>query len=545
MQVGTQIGPYKIISLLGHGGMGEVYRARDVRLNRDVAVKVLPKEFASDAWRLRRFEKETKALAALNHPNVLTIHDVGVHEGEPYLVSELLRGRTLREELGGEDSAALPLRKAVEYGMQIAQGLAAAHAKGAVHRDLKPENIYVTPDGRVKILDFGLAKLRENRQPDSPQRGLPQGSTIVIEADDVINTTAPGMVMGTPGYMSPEQVRGDPVDQRTDIFAFGCVFYEMLTGLRAFPGNTPVESMNATLKEAPAELGTINPKLPLSLGRVVERCLEKEPDNRFQTANDLAFALEQAGSREVGIPAQRVPQPASWKRPTASVVAALIVAGCIWVLTESGWRSKSSENSSRGPSASLASSIKSVAVLPFVNMSADNENEYLSDGITEELLNSLTKVKGLRVPGRGSCFAFKGKTGQEVLKEMGEKLRVNAVVEGSVRKAGNQLRIAAQLISVGDGFEMWSEEYDRDVTNIFVVQSDIAGRVASALQVQLGVEQTSALAKKPTENPEAYRLYLLGRYHFAKVTQMGWSNSLRYFNQALERVLKMGHFNHK
>src|ERR1043165_1375250 len=282
MHSGTRIGPFEISLAIGAGGMGEVFRARDTRLNRDVAIKVLPKDFVSDADRLRRFEQEAKTLAALNHPNVLTIHDAGVHQGAPYLVSELLEGRTLREEING---GALPVRKATEYALQIAHGLAAAYSKQIIHRDLKPENIFVTKEGRVKILDFGLAKLRVNPKSEIGNLKSPDMPT-------VINTT--GIVLGTPAYMSPEQVRGESADHRSDIFAFGCVLYEMLSGTRAFRRNTPVESMNAVLNDAPPELSTTHLNIPPALGRIVERCLEKQSDNRFQSAKDLAFALEGA-----------------------------------------------------------------------------------------------------------------------------------------------------------------------------------------------------------------------------------------------------------
>ncbi len=293
--IGSSLNQYQITASIGAGGMGEVFRARDTRLNRDVAIKVLPKDFAADADRQRRFEQEAKTLAALNHPNILTIHDAGVHEGAPYLVSELLRGQTLREVLGNSTTTALPVRKATEYAQQIAQGLAAAHGKGVVHRDLKPENIFVTQDGRVKILDFGLAKLRANPKSEIRNPKSVEAATIRIDADAIINTTQPGMVLGTPAYMSPEQVRGELADHRADIFAFGCVLYEMLSGTRAFRRDTPVASMNAVLSEEPPELSASQSTVSPTLERIVRRCLEKQPDRRFQTASDLAFALEVAG----------------------------------------------------------------------------------------------------------------------------------------------------------------------------------------------------------------------------------------------------------
>ena len=299
MNTGSKLGPYEIAHLLGEGGMGAVFRARDTRLNRDVAVKVLPKDFAADADRLRRFEQEAKTLATLNHPNILTIHDAGVHQGAPYLVSELLEGRTLREEMNG---VALPVRKATDYALQIAHGLVAAHGKGVIHRDLKPDNLFVTKDGRVKILDFGLAKLRsadaQIRVKDSPGDGPAdvgirapdaEASTQVQPAAD---STEPGRVMGTPSYMAPEQVRGARVDHRSDIFSFGCVLYEMASGQRPFKRDSKIEIMNAILKDEPPDLAESKPDLPSAFVRIVQRCLEKEPERRFQSASDLAFALE-------------------------------------------------------------------------------------------------------------------------------------------------------------------------------------------------------------------------------------------------------------
>src|SRR5499426_2146111 len=278
LATGTRFGPYEIISPLGAGGMGEVYRARDTRLGRDVAVKVLPSLFAADEQRLLRFEQEACAAGALNHPNILAIHDVGKHDGSSYVVSELLEGETLRERMAG---TALPQRKAIEYSLQIARGLAAAHEKGIVHRDLKPDNIFITNDGRVKILDFGLAKLT---QPDGNQS---QTDVPTRRVD-----TDPGVVMGTVGYMSPEQLKGRPVDQRSDIFSFGCILYEMLSGRRAFHGESSAETMSAILREDPAELSDTNKNISPALERLVNHCLEKNPESRFHSASDLAFALE-------------------------------------------------------------------------------------------------------------------------------------------------------------------------------------------------------------------------------------------------------------
>jgi serine/threonine protein kinase len=308
--IGTHFGQYQITALLGAGGMGEVFRARDTRLNREVAIKLLPKAFAADAERLRRFEQEAKSLAALNHPNVLTVYDAGLHEGTPYLVSELLEGQTLRELLAGSNKAPLPLRRATDYALQIAHGLSAAHSKGIIHRDLKPENVFITKDGRVKILDFGLAKLTPVAA--DVRRLTSSGVCPTVPADKVSLLTSaatePGLVLGTPAYMSPEQVRGEPADHRSDIFAFGCVLYEMLTGAGAFRRDTPVQSMNAVLSEEPVEVSAGGDNLPPALERLLQRCLEKPPERRFQTASDLAFAIETAGAVS----------SASWKRLSSS-----------------------------------------------------------------------------------------------------------------------------------------------------------------------------------------------------------------------------------
>ncbi|MGH9523732.1 MAG: serine/threonine-protein kinase, partial [Terriglobales bacterium] len=284
LAAGTNLGPYEILSPLGAGGMGEVYKARDSRLDREVAIKVLPTAVAGDADRLQRFQAEARAVAALDHPNILQLHDIGEHEGAPYLVCELLDGQSLREAL---DAGGIGQRKAIEYGCRIADGLAAAHDKGIVHRDLKPENIFVTTEGRVKILDFGLAKLRRTQQAAAAGLDVTQDGPSFQGA-----RTTPGLVLGTAGYMSPEQVRGKEVDARTDIFSFGAVLYEMLSGRRAFRGETSVETMNAILKEDPQELTATGLSVSPAVDRVVRRCLEKKPDERFQSARDLAFSLD-------------------------------------------------------------------------------------------------------------------------------------------------------------------------------------------------------------------------------------------------------------
>jgi len=532
--IGSSLNQYRITASIGAGGMGEVFRARDTRLNRDVAVKVLPKDFAADAVRLRRFEQEARTLAALNHPNVLTVFDTGVHDDAPYLVSELLEGKTLRETMNG---GALPVRKAADYALQIAQGLAAAHGKSIVHRDLKPDNIFVTNDGRVKILDFGLAKLKAPVAADvrrltsksAEESNPPHVGSYKDESPTLLNTTEPGMVLGTPAYMSPEQVRGEPADHRADIFAFGCVLYEMLSGTRAFRRNTAVESMNAVLNHPPPELSTTHPNVPAALERIVERCLQKQPDNRFQSTQDLAFALAEIASPRPAALKERIPEQRTWMRP---VLMATLVALGTWLFVKFSSSTNPPTSASKNVSVLPAELQKSIAVLPFVNMSADKDNEYFSDGITEDILNALARTPGLRVAARTSAFSFKGRN--ETVQRIGDALKVGVVLEGSVRRAGNQLRITAQLINVADGFHLWSDTFDRKAEDVFAIQTEVAQRVQEALKVKLLAGSSNATLAG-TDNLEAYDLYLRGRHFWNQRTGADLERAVSFFQQATEK----------
>src|SRR2546430_9215879 len=390
---GTKLGRYEIRSKLGEGGMGEVYLARDTQLGRDVAVKVLPSTYSGDSDRLHRFEQEACAAGALNHPNILVIHHIDTHEGAPYIVSELLEGETLRQRMSG---TALAQRRVIDYASQIAHGLAAAHEKGIVHRDLKPDNIFITKDGRVKILDFGIAKLT---QPDGnlSQTEIP---TRRVETD-------PGVVMGTVGYMSPEQVKGRPVDHRSDIFSFGAILYEMLSGRRAFHGESAAETMSAILKEDPPDLSDTNQNVSPALERLVNHCLEKNPQERFHSASDLAFALETANAKlTVSSPGLSTASPSSSaeyivtgiKRHKISVLLGLLVLAIAIAGLASYLHVRNSEIA-----------IESIAVLPFANQNHDPDTEYLSDGLTESIINSLTQFSNLRGILRNSAFRFNGK----------------------------------------------------------------------------------------------------------------------------------------
>ena len=452
LSAGKKIGPYEILAPLGAGGMGEVYRARDTRLGREVAVKVLPALSAGSAEAMQRFEREAQAVAALSHPNVLSLHDFGNEDGASYAVMELLEGETLRERLS---AAAIPPRKAVDYAQQMARGLAAAHDRGIVHRDLKPDNVFLTRDGIVKILDFGLARPADVH---SSSGSGSQGSL-----------TASGTVVGTPGYMSPEQIRGKPVDQRSDLFALGVILYEMLTGVRAFQGENAVETMMAVLQtDPPLSAGR---GVPPELSEIVLHCLEKSPEDRFQSARDLAFALQR--------------EPSS---PKAGPGASATISGA-------------------NPSLDA-----SIAVLPFRNMSTGADAEYFSDGMTEEIINALAGIEALQVASRTSAFAFKGKDTD--IRQIGRDLGVRTVLEGSVRQAGQRLRITAQLIDVSNGYHLWSERFDREMQDVFAVQDEIALAIAAALKVRLLPAQESSLVEPGTRDIEAYNRYLKGRYFF-------------------------------
>ncbi len=505
---GSRLGPYEIVSPLGAGGMGEVYRAKDPRLGREVAIKVLPASFSQDPDRLRRFEQEARAASALNHPNILTIHDVGTHGGEPYVVSELLEGETLRERLGG---SALSARKAVDYGIQTAEGLAAAHEKGIVHRDLKPENLFLTKDGRVKILDFGLAKLTRPEVPSGPQTEVPTATA----------GTEPGLVMGTVGYMSPEQVRGQAADHRSDIFAFGAILYEMLTGKRAFHRVSAADTMSAILKEDPPDLSQTNRDIPLGLERVVRHCLEKNPEQRFHSAHDLAFDLEAlsdvstptpaaAGLRAMTRPRARI---LLWAAGLAAALAAL-AAAVLWLRPGAG-------------------AIDSLAVLPFVNAGGDPNAEYLSDGITESLINSVSQIPGIKVVSRASAFHYKGK--DVGARTVGRELGVRAVLTGRIVQRGDALSIRAELVDARDDTHLWGEQYNRRLSDILAVQEEIARDISGKLRQRLTGEEKKRLTKRYTENAEAYGLYLKGRYHWNKRTGEGIQKGIGYFQQAIEK----------
>ncbi|HYN07778.1 MAG TPA: protein kinase [Vicinamibacterales bacterium] len=487
LTAGTRLGVYEIIIALGAGGMGEVYRARDPKLKREVAVKVLPEEFAADPERLARFKREALAMAALSHPNLLAIHDFGDTEGRPYVVMELLEGRTLRERL---TAGPLPVRKALDCALQIAKGLTAAHAKGIVHRDLKPANVFIGRDDHVKILDFGLAKQ------------LPIGDSSQVETALDLEATKRGTVFGTPGYMSPEQVYGKHVDQRSDLFSFGCVMYEMLSGRRAFQGESAVDILHATLRDSPVNLSTLV-DAPQPTIRLVSRCLEKGPEDRFQSARDLAFAIDGAiaaqGSRPSEAAAGDRKKP-HWRRVALACVAAALLAASWWAI----WAVRPETTPQPAVTSNAADAARGIAVLPFENIGAPAE-AYFASGVSEEVTAQLSQISLFRVMSRTAVSRFPG--GAKDLAEMHRQLGIAAALTGSVRHAGGRVRISVQLVSAPGGETLWSQQYDRAAGDVFAVQTDVALQVAQALQTALKIEEWARLQRLPTENAAAADLY--------------------------------------
>jgi eukaryotic-like serine/threonine-protein kinase len=511
---GTRLGPYEIAHAIGSGGMGDVYRARDTRLDRDVAVKVLPERFLRDVDARMRFEREAKAIAALTHPNILAIHDYGSTEEAAYSVTELLEGQTLRKRL---HEGPLSWRKVVEIAAAIADGLAAAHAKGIVHRDLKPENIFLTDDGRVKILDFGLAQLKR-QEPTNAELDPATIPTAPMKTD-------PSAIMGTAGYMAPEQLRGEEVDATTDIFALGAVMYEMATGKQAFIRATVIDSLSAILTDTPDVFAVSERMIPFELARVIQRCLEKNRAERFQSARDLAFALRAIGTATnlaFEAPAARRRRAIFWG--VALAVAVLLTIASFFVLRE--------DFDVRSPIARPARQVRAIAILPFVNATQDPEAEYLSDGLTETLINTLAQVPGLRVMSRTSVFHYKGKAADP--QQVGRELNVNSVVAGRVEEVGGRLVVSAELINARDSSLIWGNRYEIERADLFAVQQSIAGEIARTLRVQVGGREQQILSKRPTSDPRAYELYLKGRFQWNKRNAEGLYKAIEFFNQAIE-----------
>ena len=514
---GTRLGPYEIVAAIGSGGMGDVYRARDTRLERDVAVKVLPERFVRDAEARTRFEREAKAVAALTHPNILAIHDYGSTDEAAYSVTELLEGQTLRRRM---HEGPIPWRKAVEIGAALADGLAAAHAKGIVHRDLKPENIFLTADGRVKILDFGLAQLKR-LEPTSEEIDASTIPTAPLKTD-------PSSIMGTAGYMAPEQLRGEEVDGTTDIFALGSVLYEMATGKPAFIRATVIDSLSAILTDTPDVFAVSERMIPFELARVITRCLEKNRAERFQSASDLASSLRAIStSTNLSFEApEDKTRRMRWVAGLLIVLAILTAAAVIWS------RRVASSGDTGFAQRLVRSKTRSLAILPFVNATGDKEAEYLSDGVTETLINTLAQVPGVRVMSRTSVFHYKDKPADPL--RVGRELNVSSVVVGRIEEVGGKLVVSAELIDAKDGTLNWGNRYEIARSDLFPVQQSIAAEIARTLRLQLGGREQQLLKKQQTRDPRAYELYLKGRFQWNKRNADGLYKAIDFFNQAIE-----------
>jgi len=511
--VGKTLAHYEIVEKIGQGGMGEVYRARDTKLDRDVALKVLPAGVASDPVRLERFEREAKTVAGLNHPHIVHLYSVEEDAGVRFLTMELVQGRGLDTMIprGG-----LPLAKVLEIGVAVADALASAHEKGVVHRDLKPGNVMITNDGHVKVLDFGLAK-----RPETARSG---------SATQVLPLTAEGTVLGTVPYMSPEQLRGRDLDARSDIFSLGVLLYESAVGRRPFEGATDSDVTSSILRDVPRPITDFKPDLPRHLGHIVAACLEKELPDRYQSAldvrNELRGVRREVESGELGAGAATPAVRRGDGRPAVAVAVAVAVIAALAWLGRDLWPSADREPATAPVTADVG--LPSIAVLPFADMSPNQDQGYFSDGISEELMNLLAKIPDLKVAARTSSFSFKNKDVE--ISEIARQLRVAHVLEGSVRKSGDQVRITAQLIHAADGYHVWSRTWERRFDDIFAIQDEIAADVVTQLQITL-------LGGAPTTrrtDPEAYALYLRGVPLSRQSTNDAFEKSDAMLRRALE-----------
>ena len=460
--IGKTISHYQILEKLGEGGMGEVYLAEDTKLDRRVALKFLPTQLASDEELRARFKREAQAAAALNHPNIITIHEVAEYETRPFIAMEYVEGEPLKNLIGKKE---LSIGEVLDVALQVSDGLAVAHQAGIVHRDIKPQNILMGKDGRVRICDFGLAKAKRD-----------------------VTLTQEGSTLGTIAYMSPEQAQGTEADHRSDIFSFGVVLYEMVTGQLPFKGEHEAAVINSIVNDTPEPLARYKSDVPEKLEGIIGKAMEKNLDLRYQHVDDVGVDLRRLKTElETGV----TKTLESAKKPTPSV-----------------------------------------AVLPFTNLSADKEQEYFCDGMAEEIINALTHVEDLRVVARTSAFSFRGK--EIDIRDIGKKLSVGTVLEGSVRKAGNRLRITAQLVNVADGYHLWSEKYDRNMEDVFAIQDEISLAIVDKLKVKLLGAEKADLMKHHTENKEAYTNYLKGLYFWNRRSEVGFNKALEYFQKAIE-----------
>jgi eukaryotic-like serine/threonine-protein kinase len=554
LQSGRLLGRYRLLRPLGAGGMGEVYLAHDTELERDVALKILAADIAADQQRMQRFIQEAKTASALNHPNIITIYEVGQAEGVRFIATEYIKGETLRLHLQGQRLSA---RECVDLAVQAAAALAAAHEAKIVHRDIKPENLMLRPDGLLKVLDFGLAKLTE--------QNLTSRVSDPNAATQLQINTAPGVVMGTFSYMSPEQARGKEVDARTDIWSFGVVLYELVAGCLPFTGETSSDVIAAILKTEAVLLKRLAPETPDELQRIVAKCLRTDQDARYRTATDLLIDLKALKQeldftakleRSTADPAREKTAPRTITEEQTAVATRTTtppsVSSAEYIVREIGSHKKAAvptllvmlvglslfgyyltkARTANGPASSADTAIESMAVLPFTNASQDANAEYLSDGITESLINNLSQVPGLKVASRNSVFRYKGNATDA--QKAGQELNVRAVLAGSVKQINDQLSINVELIDVRDNHQIWGDQYVRKFADILKVQNEITEEVSGKLRVRLTSNLQQQLNKHTTENPEAYREYLKGRFYMLQFSVESHTRALEHLNRAIE-----------
>jgi serine/threonine protein kinase/Tfp pilus assembly protein PilF len=559
LPTGTRLGPYEIVAPLGAGGMGEVYLAEDSRLHRKVALKILPSDMAANEDRMRRFQQEATAAAALNHPNIAHIYEIGESDGTNFIAMEFVEGVTLREKIHRERTE---LRKLLRYLQHVAEGLAKAHAAGIVHRDLKPDNIMITHDGHAKILDFGLAKLIEPQQaPGIDSGGASEDATAIMKQQ-----STPGMIMGTVGYMSPEQAQGktNEIDQRSDIFSFGCILFEAVTGHSAFAGKDVIDSLNKIIREPVTPISDFRPDAPDHLQRIVRRCLAKDPEDRYQTIKDVAIELRdlrrelvddgrldatvtqatvsnatgEPGTRDM---ASQTASDSSGSQPSLSSRASsaeyivsrfkqhklvLVIAILVLIVGAVGLSLYL-----RGGTTQAA--IESIAVMPFVNERSNADVEYLADGMTETLIGSLSQLPNLSVKARSTVFRYKGKTTDA--KTIGKELNVQAILNGRVVQRGDQLTLSLELVDVATENAIWSQQYNRKQTDLVTLQGEIARDVSNKLKSKLSGADVAKVEKNYTTNPEAYQLYLKGRFQWNRRTGESLKQAVEFYKQAIEK----------
>ena len=530
--IGQTISHYRVLRMLGEGGMGVVYEAEDLRLGRHVALKFVVHTKLDRQETVERFEREARAASVLNHPNICTVHDVGEEGGHHFIAMELLEGESLEALL---TKGALPPRRIVDLGSQIAEGLAAAHARGVIHRDIKPANVFVTSTGLVKIMDFGLAKILQSPAAEA----LTATESEVTQTSDL---TTPGLAMGTVSFMSPEQVRGEEVDTRSDLFSFGALLYDMAVGDPPFKGATPAVKLAGILERHPVPLLELNPSLPARLQEIVLKALEKDRDDRYQTARDMAVDLRRLGREldsgaitSTGVvpviprpPAAAAPVPAGkrWYWLVGLAVGAALAGLAIW-------RSGSDDAKPAAPKpAAGRAEIRSLAVLPLGNLSQDPAQEYFADGMTDELISRLSRISALRVISRTSAMRYKNS--KKSLPEIARELQVDAVVEGAVLREGDRVRINARLMDATET-QMWSESYERELRDILSIQSDVASAIAREIRVKVAPEESTQLAIRGPVDPDAYQSYLKGRVSFSRFTPESLAEAEEYFRRAIAK----------